>query len=209
MDNSTRKGQASRDYILSQALPVFIQNGFAAASLQDICRAVGLSKGALYHHFAGKEDLYYHCLYRFFTRPEAANWRILPAPSLRERIHAGFRHIDEAIRDIQSWMDSSEDDAILRFYSFLYEATRRYPEFQQMIDQGDDRKLQELAEAFRTGQQSGEIRRDLNPVLLAIELEALLQQLLYLRFVNHRMKTADQLLNELFESYWQRLEYII
>ncbi|AFG38612.1 TetR/AcrR family transcriptional regulator [Spirochaeta africana] len=206
MEGATPKGQASKDYIITQSLAVFMQQGYAGTSLQEICRVVGLSKGALYHHFQGKDDLYYQCLERFFCRPMGPSWRVAPADSLRERLHAGFRHIDQAKRDIHTWIGSDDDDAILRFYSFLYEATRRYPEFQQRIDQGDDGKLQELTDAFRAAQQHGEIRRDLDPFLLAMELEAQLQQLLYLRFVNHRMKAADHLLDELFESYWKRLE---
>ena len=47
-----------RRQILEGALKVFLTNGFDAASMNDICRAAGVSKGTLYVYFADKEDLF-------------------------------------------------------------------------------------------------------------------------------------------------------
>lgn len=44
--------------IVSAALQVFAEKGFAAAKLDDIARHAGLSKGALYLYFETKEDLF-------------------------------------------------------------------------------------------------------------------------------------------------------
>ncbi|TNC72052.1 TetR family transcriptional regulator [Rubellimicrobium roseum] len=49
---------AKRDQILEGARQVFLEQGFDAASMNDICRAAGVSKGTLYVYFEGKEDLY-------------------------------------------------------------------------------------------------------------------------------------------------------
>lgn len=205
MESGTRKGQLSRERIVEISLQQFMQHGYDGTSLQDLCRAVGVSKGALYHHFAGKDELYYQCLQAFFSRPRAPDWRSVPGLSLRDRLWRGFQHIDVAKRFIQERVGRRDDDAILQFYGFLYEATRRYPEFQQEIDRYDDQKLHRLAQAFAAAQAEGQIRGDIDPQLLAIELEALLQQMTYLRFVNHRVKQDEQLPEQLFESYWARL----
>lgn len=45
--------------LLAAAFPQFGDQGFAAASLDEICRAAGVTKGALYHHFpGGKPELF-------------------------------------------------------------------------------------------------------------------------------------------------------
>lgn len=49
---------AKRDQILDGAMRVFMERGFDAASMNDICRAAGVSKGTVYVYFAGKEDLF-------------------------------------------------------------------------------------------------------------------------------------------------------
>jgi AcrR family transcriptional regulator len=39
------------------AADLFRMQGYAATSIDDIAKACGLSKGSLYHHFTGKQDL--------------------------------------------------------------------------------------------------------------------------------------------------------
>lgn len=44
--------------ILTAALDVFAERGFAAAKLEDVAARAGVSKGTLYLYFASKEDLF-------------------------------------------------------------------------------------------------------------------------------------------------------
>ena len=49
---------ATRDRILEAALDVFARKGYHRAIVDDIVRASGTSKGAVYHHFPGKEAVF-------------------------------------------------------------------------------------------------------------------------------------------------------
>jgi AcrR family transcriptional regulator len=49
---------ATRERILAAALGVFAEKGYHRASVDDIVRASGTSKGAVYHHFATKEAVF-------------------------------------------------------------------------------------------------------------------------------------------------------
>lgn len=51
-----------RAAILAGAAHVFMQTGFDAASVNDICRAAGVSKSTLYVYFSDKEDLFEHLM---------------------------------------------------------------------------------------------------------------------------------------------------
>jgi AcrR family transcriptional regulator len=61
VDQRTRaaraEGRAARDELLTAALQVFAQRGYRQAGVDEIAAAAGYSKGALYWHFAGKEEL--------------------------------------------------------------------------------------------------------------------------------------------------------
>ena len=50
--------EATRRALLDSAAAAFVERGFVEASLDDIAGAARLTKGALYHHFAGKQDLF-------------------------------------------------------------------------------------------------------------------------------------------------------
>src|SRR5207248_11215097 len=53
-----RRKQARPSEILSAALDVFRERGFAAARLEDVARRAGVSKGTLYLYFPGKEAIF-------------------------------------------------------------------------------------------------------------------------------------------------------
>lgn len=53
-----RRKEARPAEILTAALDVFGEKGFAGARLDDIAKRAGISKGALYLYYATKEDLF-------------------------------------------------------------------------------------------------------------------------------------------------------
>lgn len=52
------QGDATREALLQAARELFGARGYTETSLDDIVRAAGVTKGALYHHFASKEELF-------------------------------------------------------------------------------------------------------------------------------------------------------
>jgi AcrR family transcriptional regulator len=52
------RGASTRAILLAAAREVFLQQGYAQAAITDIVALAGASVGSLYHHFAGKADLY-------------------------------------------------------------------------------------------------------------------------------------------------------
>jgi AcrR family transcriptional regulator len=51
---------AVRDRIIRAALEVFAEKGYRGATIADVVRRSGLSVGAIYTHFSGKEALFLH-----------------------------------------------------------------------------------------------------------------------------------------------------
>src|SRR5437868_3530739 len=54
----TRRKQARPAEILDAALKVFAAKGFAAARMEDIARAAGVTKGTIYLYFENKEAVF-------------------------------------------------------------------------------------------------------------------------------------------------------
>jgi AcrR family transcriptional regulator len=53
-----RQAEATRQLLVSVARELFTEKGYAATSIEEIIKGAGVARGALYHHFAGKDALF-------------------------------------------------------------------------------------------------------------------------------------------------------
>jgi AcrR family transcriptional regulator len=52
------RSAATRAALVTAARPLFAAKGYAAVGTDEVARAAGVTRGALYHQFAGKEELF-------------------------------------------------------------------------------------------------------------------------------------------------------
>jgi len=53
-----RQAEATRQLLVSVARRLFTEQGYAATSIEEIIKEAGVARGALYHHFSGKDVLF-------------------------------------------------------------------------------------------------------------------------------------------------------
>ena len=58
MEAKEERGAGTRAALVSAAGRLFAERGYEDVSIDEVLGATGLSRGALYHHFADKEDLF-------------------------------------------------------------------------------------------------------------------------------------------------------
>ncbi|MDW5316701.1 TetR family transcriptional regulator [Rhizobium sp. PL01] len=68
MRRTKAEAEETRNSILSAAERVFFEKGVANASLDDVAKAAGVTRGAIYWHFSNKTDLFLE-LYNTVTLP--------------------------------------------------------------------------------------------------------------------------------------------
>ena len=57
MGRIIKKADERQAEILETARGLFLSRGYDATTVNDLIQAIGISKGAFYHHFASKEDV--------------------------------------------------------------------------------------------------------------------------------------------------------
>jgi TetR/AcrR family transcriptional regulator, acrAB operon repressor len=92
-----QQAQATRDLILDAAERVFQQKGVSRSSLNDIAQAAGLTRGAIYWHFADKADLFNAMMERV-TLPLEASVRLAADPARLDPVEDIRRSFTEALR---------------------------------------------------------------------------------------------------------------
>jgi AcrR family transcriptional regulator len=55
---SKSDAEDTRERLIGAARARFTQDGYADTSINDICEDLGITKGALFHHFKSKQDLF-------------------------------------------------------------------------------------------------------------------------------------------------------
>jgi TetR/AcrR family transcriptional regulator, transcriptional repressor for nem operon len=92
---ATTSQSDARTRLLDAAIHVIRAQGYSATTVDDICRAAGLTKGAFFHHFRSKEDLAVTAAAHFSQMAErlfgAASYRELADPLDRLLGYIDFR----------------------------------------------------------------------------------------------------------------------
>jgi AcrR family transcriptional regulator len=58
MSKRVARGQATREQLIDVATGLFAARGYEDTSIEEVLTAAGVSRGALYHHFPGKDALF-------------------------------------------------------------------------------------------------------------------------------------------------------
>ncbi len=58
MNKKIERGRATREQLIELATPLFAGRGYEDTSIEAVLQDSGVSRGALYHHFTGKEGLF-------------------------------------------------------------------------------------------------------------------------------------------------------
>jgi AcrR family transcriptional regulator len=104
-DRRVAQGDATRAALIGAARQLFGEHGYGETSIDEIVARAGLTKGAVYHHFQGKEGLFravFEQVHREVTDQAAAEFL---GPDAWESLLRGCAlwidaHLDPAVRRI-------------------------------------------------------------------------------------------------------------
>ena len=129
--------ERTRQRLLAQAQRLFRERGYAATSLEQIAEAAEVTKGAIYGHFASKEDLLLSAIEEIPT-PDYVTVLNDQSQPLRDRLAQFGRAVSE---------EDPGDGAQLAMMLEFFAALLRAPDALQRYSSGLERRLQELADA--------------------------------------------------------------
>ena len=152
----------TRQALLDAALEEFSRQGYQAARLQDIAKAAGVTRGAIYHHFGGKAELYNTLMEEASTQEsgvvEAA---ISEGGSLREIMTRILSYSLALLEEDRRSRQIFELSLIKAGTDPELEAVRR-----QRLEQGE-LLISSTASIMAQGIIRGELRADLDPTTVA------------------------------------------
>jgi TetR/AcrR family transcriptional regulator, transcriptional repressor for nem operon len=153
---SQRDPQRTRGRLLEAAFKEVYRHGFQGADIDAVVERAQVTKGALYHHFDGKEALGYAVVDEFIMQITRDKW-LLP-------LQSGLNPIDTLIEIVQDTSLAPPQvgggcplNNLAQEMSPLDEGFRQRLAFVFNAWQGA------IAMALQEGQERGLVRRDVNP----------------------------------------------
>ncbi|MGE5507236.1 MAG: TetR family transcriptional regulator [Chitinophagales bacterium] len=167
-------GQAeagTRSRLLTAAARVFARHGYAEATLDEVAEEAGLTKGAVYWHFASKSDLYLALLQERVQQEAAALPAAIGEAAENADPLAGLAGL-LARQFAVAYAEPERPRLSLEFMSRTWD-----PEVRRRLGDLYFAAHQRLAEILGTVQSSGLMAGDLDPLLVSVFLSAVIEGL--------------------------------
>lgn len=153
---SRRDPARTREHLLNAAFEEVYHSGFRGSDLNTILAKAGVTKGALYHHFAGKDALGHAVIEQVIARITQDKW-LAPLDDVDDPIDALIGILD----------DTGTSDAEVNGGCPLNNLAQEM----SPLDEGFRMRLSEIftnwiggvTDALRLGQINGKVRRDIDP----------------------------------------------
>lgn len=142
------------DKALEAAMHVFWLHGYEATSLQDLLKAMGLSKSSLYQGFGGKKELFLRCVSRYC---EGISTRL---GALLEESPSGLAFIEQLLLNSASEARRTDMRRGCLLMNTATELAQKDPEIAARVATGFEGLRGILTAALLRGQQEGEITPD-------------------------------------------------
>ncbi|MGE4514376.1 MAG: TetR/AcrR family transcriptional regulator [Chryseobacterium sp.] len=122
----------TKEKILLTSYQIFINKGFHNTSMQQLVEASGFSKGAFYHYFKNKNDLYENVINRYFLQfYRSVNWDVyfeakMTVKEIEENIQAFYL-------DFVPQILSLNQNGMSAYFIMYFEAFTLLPNFKNEV----------------------------------------------------------------------------
>lgn len=174
----------TKEFILKTSLLLFLQKSYKDVTMKEIVEKTGLSKGAFYHYFKSKDDLFKEIVGLFFSLG-AVDYTSFDNNSLKNFYFQYVEHTAGAIENINMMfgIEQTEKTVTTNFFLLLFEAVSRFPEFLKLEKEMYAKDIKIWEKVIINAQQTGEIKTESNIRQIA-ELFLYLTDGVFIRYVN-------------------------
>jgi len=158
----------SKEHILKIGFMLFLQKSFKEVTMKEIVEKTGLSKGAFYHYFQSKEQLFQEILNNFFEAIMNYDFSKLNNESFYEFYNDHCNKLNTVrFQFLENKDNNSEDFLNLNFFSLLFDAFKLFPEFRDQMEVYHKKELDSWIKIISEARQKGEIKSALSDLQIA------------------------------------------
>jgi AcrR family transcriptional regulator len=159
----------TKDHIIAECLKLFLQKSFKDVTMKEIVEKTGLSKGAFYHYFHSKEQLFLEIIDRYFTRMVVYDFNRYSKQSLYHFYHDHLSDLEETMGRFMHEREQLQDiPAIDMNYLYpMFDAIRMFPAYAEKLNRSRQTEMNAWTAAVAHARKSGEIHSALTDEQIA------------------------------------------
>ncbi len=202
---TARDPERTRRRVILAALRVFLAKGYDGASVNEIARRAKVTKGALYHHFDSKGDLFREALR--FIMGEMQKWSLehfKRCRSSRSLLRTLFSSLGTMKDTFSRIVGGDRARSRYTFLEILVSAARRDGAVRSEMGKIYHKTRTSIARELQQGQATGEIRKDIDVHALAFTINALVEGAVLLSVIDETVD-LDRAGRSMFTNMWKMI----
>ncbi len=145
----------TKEHILNVTFKLFLQKSFKEVTMKEIVEETGLSKGALYHYFTSKEQIFLELVNNVFSS-------VLDVPYYqfsRESLYNFYiDYINYYVENLkQNNIDGEVSTPSFNYISLIFDAIKVFPDFQERLQEFKEIQLKSWMNVIHSAREKGEI----------------------------------------------------
>ncbi len=147
----------TKKHIQNVSFRLFLKKSFKEVTMKEIVEKTGMSKGAFYHYYDSKEQIFLEIINSTFSSFLYTDYSKLSQNSLCDFYHDYIHYLNRMYENFQE-VNGQDTDFDMNYYSLIFDAMRIFPHFRDKMIQSSKDELEAWTHIIRDARASGEIR---------------------------------------------------
>ena len=156
----------TKEHIIKVSFGLFLQKSFKEVTMKEIVEKTGLSKGAFYHYFDSKEQIFIEIIHYAFDSILYMDFGKFSSKSLYDFYHDYISYMDRTYASFQNAIEDG-DSFDLNYYSLIFDAIRMFPEFKSKMIASNSTELEAWVNVIHTAKANCEISSSMDDIQIA------------------------------------------
>jgi AcrR family transcriptional regulator len=172
--------------------------------MKEIVEKTGLSKGAFYHYFESKEQIYLEIINQAFSSLIYVDYSRFSKTSLYNFYHDYLNYLNRTYDSFKSTCNGDSFD--LNYYSLIFDALRLFPDFKEKMMESSRQELDAWKTVVHIAKENGEIKSSMSDEEIAGIFVHTNSGIGMNNMMIGKSETTTSLLIELWDSFYLQIK---
>lgn len=195
----------TKEHILFTALKLVLTKGYGNVTMSELVKASGLSKGAFYHYFTSKDQIYHNTLDKyFFSYLATFELTYNPEWSFKENLFNILNQFLQFAKEIEFLI--GPENNMISYYQTMLDASIRSEEVKDKMIKFYEFYVQRIDEWIKIAQKKNEIHKSLNSRALSKHICGLMEGTMIIYSFQSKEKDIEKYFNEIFYQFFELIK---